>query len=354
MADSYYLTIKQIIRETHDVITIIFEPLVNDDVFYDPGQFLTFLFVIDNKKVRRSYSLSSSPHVDSFLAVTIKRLPGGLVSNYLFGNVKVGDTLETLKPMGTFALKPNRQNCRILLLIGAGSGITPLISMAKSTLQVEPDSRIILIYGNRNQNSIIYKSQLEAMERLHGPDRFIVTHMLSQPNLGWQGFEGRITKHTLMPILDNFSIQEIHNIGVYMCGPAGMMEEVQIALNQLGFTNDQMNQESFLAIPVDAVKKEYKVLNDQGSSKVTLLYDDQEYKFTAFSNQTILEAALELGIDLPYSCQMGICSSCKGLCRSGTIRQDGEDALSDDERMNGYILTCVGYAMSDTVTIEIE
>ncbi|WP_338874195.1 ferredoxin--NADP reductase [Spirosoma sp. SC4-14] len=356
MANRYFLKVKEVVRETPDAVTITFWHPLNEEVRYQPGQFLTFLLTVDGQKVRRSYSMASSPHVDVSLAVSVKRVPGGLVSNYLYEQVKPGDILETLEPMGTFVPKLEVQNQRTIILIGAGSGITPLFSMAKSALHIEPKSRVWLIYGNRNQDSIIYKAHLDAMEQGYGQQRFRVTHVLSQPNSGWMGIEGRLNQHTITKLLDSLPSSERQNASVYLCGPDGMMAEARSALALVGVPTDRVFKESYVTAPVPAgeVIEDPISAGDEGSPEVTILYEGSEYKFAVAPHQTILEAALDLDIDLPYSCQAGMCTACMGRCISGKVKLDEEDGLSESELKAGYVLTCVAHPVGRDVVIEIE
>ena len=356
MANRYFLKVKDIVRETPDAVTISFWHPINEEIRYQPGQFLTFLLTINNQKIRRSYSMASSPHVDVSLSVSVKRVPGGLVSNYLCDRIKPGDVLETLEPMGTFVPTLEPQNRRALVLIGAGSGITPLFSMAKSALHVEPNSRVWLIYGNRNQTSIIYKAHLDAMEQAYGKSRFQVSHILSQPANGWAGVEGRLNQHTLTTLLEEMPVQERQNASFYLCGPDGMMAEARSALALVGVSAERVHKESFLNAPVSTgeVVEEPMTAADNGTPQVTIMYEGSEYKFAVAPHQTILEAALDLDIDLPYSCQAGMCTACMGRCTSGTVKLDEEDGLSDSELKAGYILTCVAHPVGADVVIEIE
>jgi ring-1,2-phenylacetyl-CoA epoxidase subunit PaaE len=356
MANRYFLKVKEVIRETPDAVTITFWHPLNEEVRYQPGQFLTFLLNINGQKLRRSYSMASSPHVDVSLAVSIKRVPGGLASNYLCDQTKAGDILETLEPMGTFVPKLEAQNRRTIVLIGAGSGITPLFSMAKSILHVEPNSRVWLIYGNRNQEAIIYKAHLDAMEQAYGKSRFQVTHVLSQPNAGWNGLEGRLNQHTLTKLLEGQLAKEIQNASFYLCGPEGLLTEVRSALSIMGVPASQVFKESYATapVPVGEVIDEPVTAEDSGSPEVTVLYEGSEYKFAVAPHQTILEAALDLDIDLPYSCQAGMCTACLGRCVSGTVQLDEEDGLSESELKAGYVLTCVAHPVGRDVVIEIE
>lgn len=356
MANRYFLKVNQVIRETPDAVTITFWHPISEEIRYLPGQFLTFLLNINGQKIRRSYSMSSSPHVDVSLAVSVKRVPGGLASNYLCDRIKPGDMLETLEPMGTFTPKLDGQNRRTLVLIGAGSGITPLFSMAKSMLHVEPNTRVWLIYGNRNQESIIYKAHLDAMEKAYGSARFAVTHVLSQPSAGWTGLEGRLNQHTLTKLFDSMPAAERQSVNVYLCGPDGLMAEARSALALVGIPADRVYKESFATapVPVGDVIEEPMTDDDSGSPEVTVLYEGSEYKFAVAPHQTILEAALDLDIDLPYSCQAGMCTACLGKCTSGTVKLDEEDGLSESEIKAGYVLTCVAHPVGRNVVIEID
>jgi ring-1,2-phenylacetyl-CoA epoxidase subunit PaaE len=357
MAARYFLKVKDVIRETPDAVTITFWHPISEEIRYLPGQFLTFLLNINGQKVRRSYSMSSSPHVDVSLAVSVKRVPGGLASNYLCDQIHAGDIIETLEPMGTFVPKLEPQNRRTLILIGAGSGITPLFSMAKSALHVEPGSRVWLIYGNRSQESIVYKAHLDAMEQAYGRSRFQVTHVLSQPAAGWSGLTGRLNQHTLTRLLEDVPAADRQNASVYLCGPDGMMAEARSALTLVGVPVDRVHKESFVSAPVaagDVIEEPMTDEDESGSPEVTVVYEGSEYKFAVAPHQTILEAALDQDIDLPYSCQAGMCTACLGRCTSGTVKLDEEDGLSESEIKAGYVLTCVAHPVGRDVVIEIE
>ena len=357
MAARYFLKVKDVVRETPDAVTLTFWHPISEEIRYQPGQFLTFLLNINGQKVRRSYSMASSPHVDVSLAVSVKRVPGGLVSNYLCERIHPGDILETLEPMGTFVPKLDAQNRRTLVLIGAGSGITPLFSMAKSALHVEPYSRVWLIYGNRSQESTIYKAHLDAMEQAYGKSRFRTTHVLSQPTTGWTGLSGRLNQHTLTHLLEDIPVADRQSTSVYICGPDGMMAEARSALALVGVPAERIHKESYATAPVmagDVIEEPMTDDDESGSPEVTVLYEGSEYKFAVAPHQTILEAALELDIDLPYSCQAGMCTACLGKCTSGTVRLDEEDGLSESELKAGYVLTCVAHPVGRDVVIEID
>ena len=356
MANRYYLKVKQVVRETPDAITIEFWHPINEVIRYQPGQFLTFLLTIGNQKVRRSYSMSSSPHVDASLSVTVKRLPGGLVSNHLCDRIKEGDVIEVLEPMGTFTPRFDPSAKRLHILIGAGSGITPLFSMLKSILHTELESEVWLIYGNRNEQEIIYKAHLDAISSVYS-DRLTVTHVLSQPTTNWTGFSGRINQSNLLKLLESHKSASLRQADYYLCGPDGLMDEVRSALNLLAIPADKIHRESFqTATTAQAVGvvMEAEASEEDSTQDVTVLYEGNEYKFAVEPHQTILEAALEQDIDLPYSCQAGMCTACLGKCVSGEVKLDEEDGLSESEIKAGYVLTCVAHPASKNVVIEID
>ena len=193
----FHLKVKEVIRETADTVTISFWHPLNEMIKYESGQFLTLIPVINGQKVRRSYSMSSSPHAETSPAVTVKRVTDGLVSNWLNDNVKEGDFIEIMEPMGHFKITPDARNSRTVVLIGAGSGITPLMSIAKTVLKVEAQSRVVLLYGSRDEANIIFKKQLDELVAQYG-SRFVVTHSLSRPTGQWDGQEGRIDTNFIL------------------------------------------------------------------------------------------------------------------------------------------------------------
>ena len=350
----YHLKVKEVIRETPETVTISFWHPLNEVIKYEAGQFLTLLLPINGQVIRRSYSMSSSPHTDTTPAITIKRVIGGIASNWLNDHIKEGDFIEVLEAKGHFVVHPAVQNARTIVLIGAGSGITPLMSIAKSILKIEPNSRVVLLYGSRNQNTIIFKNKLQELCAEYG-DRFSVLHSLSQPLNGWDGHIGHLNKSQVLKLL-----QEVKNINTrsalyYICGPDNMMEEAKQALALLGVSDNNIFQESFTTkTHEDEVSTTDEVDGSLKTQQITVLYEGSEYKFEVAPHQTILEAALELDIDLPYSCQAGMCTACMGKCVSGKIQLDEEDGLTKSELEAGYILTCVAHPLTADVVIEIE
>ncbi|WP_439582234.1 2Fe-2S iron-sulfur cluster-binding protein [Dyadobacter bucti] len=354
MSKYYFLKVKEIEKETEEASTIHFWHPINEVVAYRPGQFLTLLLPSEDKKVRRSYSMSSSPYTDVSLAITIKRVPGGFASNLLLDTIKEGDVVEAMEPMGTFFPKQADDQTRQVVFIGAGSGITPLFSIAKSILMVEPESEVFLIYGSRNEESIIFKDKISKLEAKYGA-RFTVVHTLSQPSDFWTGEKGRLNKSHILKIMEKLPSLDKSQAEFFMCGPEDMMEEAHRAFSILGIPDNRIRKESFLtataAQPGEVTMEED---NSLITREITLFYEGAEYKLPVKPHETVLEAALNMDIDLPYSCQAGMCTACLGRCVSGKVHLDEEDALSQAELDEGFILTCVSHPMSDDVIIEVE
>ena len=358
---SPYLNLKvvEITHETSDAVTIHFEHPEKQTIPYKPGQFLTLILNIDGKEVRRSYSLSSTPHEAPRLAVTVKRVSGGLVSNYLIDNAKVGDEIRVMQPIGNFCLTCAPDNQRHVLLFGAGSGITPLMSILKAVLREEPNSQVTLLYGNTDENSVIFKEQLQALEQQFA-DRLKIVYIYSQPKEACEN-RGRMNQSLIIKILERLQLAKVSNAVYYMCGPEGMMEEVRHALDVLHVPSDRIFRESFVSNKLieqqqQAQHGDVLATEDDGeitTQTVTIIYEGAEYHVEVEPDQTILEAALEQDVDLPYSCQAGLCTACRGKCLSGKVHLDEREGLSDAELDEGYVLNCVGHPLTNNVVIEI-
>jgi ring-1,2-phenylacetyl-CoA epoxidase subunit PaaE len=299
--------------------------------------------------------MSSCPHTDKELCVTVKRVANGKVSNYLNDNLRIGQELEVMEPMGSFALDL-RPVQRHVILIGAGSGITPLMSIAKAVLRMESSSIVSLLYGNRNQESIIFKTALEEMQQQYA-GRFRVMHVLSQPSTGWTGLTGRLNRSLAIKLINELPKLDVYRTDYYLCGPVGMMEEMEQALGLLYVPKEKIHKESFAAAVEATPKPAEKVEETDGTIKtqiVTIIYEGSEYKVKVEPNQSILDAGLDMDIDLPYSCQSGLCTACRGKCVSGKVMMEEEDGLSEYEMKEGYVLVCVGHPLTSDVVIEIE
>jgi ring-1,2-phenylacetyl-CoA epoxidase subunit PaaE len=348
------LKVKNIVQETKDAISIVFEQPASK-INYKSGQFLTLIVPVNGKEVRRAYSLCSSPFVDADLAVSVKRVDNGLMSNWLPDHLKVGDKVKVMEPMGQFTTEYSKEGKRHLILFAGGSGITPMMSIIKSILSQEPDSILSLIYCNRNIDSIIFKDELTKLETKH-EGRLHLIHILDEAPMNWQGYSGLLNHEMLKKLFERIPNWGIEKTTYLMCGPEGMMKNVDSLLALSNIPKENIFKESFVQGTINKDKKEETVASASSENKtreVTIRYDGQEYKVTVEPNHTILETALDNGIDLPYSCQSGLCTACRGKALSGKVKLDEEEGLSQSEREEGYVLTCVGHPMTDDVVIEI-
>lgn len=350
------LRVREVIQETADAISIVFDH-PEQKITYKPGQFFTLMPLIDGKKVRRAYSVCTSPYTDPYPAVTVKRVEGGLVSNFLGDHLKAGDELEVMEPMGSFTIEPRAENTRHIILLGGGSGITPLMSIAKSVLHMEPNSLVSLIYANRNENSIIFRNEFEVMQETF-PDRFKLIHVLDEAPLKWECPTGLLNPPLLKELLQQLPQTSAEQTEYFMCGPEGMMVNVEETLKELPIPRERIHRESFVAGKTQKVEGAADPVAAAGDDaprarEVTVLLDGEEYKFTVEPDKTILETAIELDIDMPYSCQSGLCTACRGKCLSGKVKMDEEEGLSESEIEEGYVLNCVGHPLTDDVVIEI-
>ncbi|GGK56881.1 FAD-binding oxidoreductase [Rufibacter glacialis] len=359
MSNAYYnMKVVDITQETADAITLHLDHPDKQNIPYIPGQFLTLILPVNGQKVRRSYSLCSTPE-EPYFSVTVKRVEGGLVSNFLAENAQIGQTIEVMAPLGNFVLKPEAGQKRHIFLFGGGSGITPLMSMLKSTLKFEPQSRVTLIYGNRNVDSVIFKDQLAQFEQQH-PNQLKVVHVFNEALVDAtekQDHIGLLDRNMVLRLLEDLTVPGYQQESYYMCGPEGMMNEVREALQFKSVPASQVYKESFTA-PTSSEEHGADVTAAPESDEiitrtVTLRYEGQEYQVEVKPTETILEAGLKADIDLPYSCQAGLCTACMGKCLSGRVHLTEREGLSDAEIAQGYVLNCVGHPLSADVVIEI-
>lgn len=350
--DHYHsLLVKDVISETEEAKTIVFEQ-PEPKIEYKSGQFLSLLFDINGESVRRSYSMSSSPYCDDDLAVTVKRVKGGLVSNYLNDTVKIGDRIDVMDPMGHFTTEYSAENKRHLILFAGGSGITPMKSIAKSTLHVEPDSIVSLIYANKDINSIIFKDHFQQLEEKY-EGRMHVIHILDNAPLEWQGHSGLLNHEMLTKLLERIPDWGYDKTTYLMCGPEGMMNNVETLLELQNIPKDRIFKESFVTGIINKPAEDENKSAEIIARDVTIIYEGEEFVVNVSPKEHILDAALDLEIDLPFSCQSGLCTACRGKCLSGKVKMDEEEGLSEAELKAGYVLPCVSHPLTDDVKIEI-
>ena len=340
------LKVKEIRRETPLAVSIVFDVPADlkADYQFKAGQYINIKTTINGVEVRRSYSISSSPKSNE-LRVVVKAVESGLFSNYVTQHLQVGDVLEVAPPEGKFILE--NTNAKVIVGIAAGSGITPIISLAKDTLESGTDSTFILIYGNKTAEDTIYFSEIDALKNKY-LGRFFVHYTFTTAQVEGSLF-GRIERSTI-----NFVLKNKHNDKrvdeYFLCGPEDMIKKVTDVLKENGANEEQIHYELFTT---SSTNGEIPV-SGEGMVKVTVLVDDVETTFNMPRTENILNAALKHGIDAPYSCQGGICSSC--MCRTvkGTVEMKTNHILMDDEIEEGLVLACQAYVTSDEIYVDFD
>jgi ring-1,2-phenylacetyl-CoA epoxidase subunit PaaE len=343
-----------VVNETSDCssITLRVPESRRADFMYYPGQYLTFELNVGSEKLKRSYSISSCPYTEKDITVAVKRVKGGLVSNYINDNVKVGDKLKVDGPDGNFKIKAGGFfSFRSYVFFAGGSGITPIISMIKAVLAKERFSKVTLFYANRDTCSIIYNSRLSELGELYGK-RFTVKYILQNPPVEWNGESGMLDRNICSSLLTKSGLS-VQKSSYYICGPRPMMDIVISSLRSLGVPDSKINLEYFSgsksASASVAVSEES---DDKSVRKVTAVVDGKERQFELQYNQNVLEGALKADLDVAYSCREGICSSCKGQVLSGEVRMAESHGLTDSEKEKGYILTCQSYVVTPELKVK--
>lgn len=346
------LTVKEIRQETSDAISIVFDTTVNE-IPYKSGQFLTLISDIEGKEVRRAYSLSSSPALDENLTVTIKRVEGGLMSNHLPDHLKVGDVVKVMKPMGTFTTEYDKNRKRHIIMFGGGSGITPMMSILKSTLLEEPKSIVSLIYCNRNIDSIIFKQELTDWEMKH-EGRLHVIHVLDDAPMNWQGYSGLLNHDMLESLCERIPDWGTDATTYLMCGPEGMMKNVDQLLKERNIPYENIFKESFVQGTIDKAHEDVLPADEANKeSTVTIHYDGDTHEVKVKKGEFILETALDAGIDLPFSCQSGLCTACRCKKVSGEVEMVEDEGLSESEKEEGFVLICVSHPKTENIELEV-
>ena len=334
------LRVAEITQETENSISIGLEipEELKGDFDFVAGQYLTVQANIAGSEVRRSYSICSDEE-DHIMRIGVKRVKGGLMSNHLPDQLKVGDELQVMKPEGNFTLHDAEGS---FVGIVAGSGITPVLSQIRKTTRM--GGTFHLFYGNRSESTTMFASSLKEL----ASDRIVVEHFHTQHG------EGRFTEEKLTELLKN-NLDLLKADGFFLCGPQEMIENARAVLNTFGVTPDKVHFELFTVTAPAKKGDKKKSAVEKGTSSATIVLDAEEIKMELDSDgSSILDQLLDKGYDAPYSCKGGVCSTCKAKVTEGEATLDVNFSLSDKELQEGYILTCQAHPVGSSITIDYD
>jgi ring-1,2-phenylacetyl-CoA epoxidase subunit PaaE len=361
------LKIEEVRRETADCVSIAFTiPAdLREEFRFVQGQNITLRMRMGGEEIRRSYSICSSP-LESELRIAIKKVAGGLFSTWANEQLAPGHEIEVLPPSGRFYTELRAGNRKNYLAFAAGSGITPVISLIKTTLAVEPDSQFTLVYGNRHRLSIVFREELEALKNRY-IERFTLYHILSREEMDIPLYQGRIDVAKCAELsgrlIDLPSVDE-----VFLCGPEQMIFSLRDWLEGQGVERKKIHFELFhtldggsggdrggQAVQGRSVPEDRVTAQQDQVSRVTVRLDGMTHSFNLpFGGSSVLEAALLAGVDLPFACKGGVCSTCRAKLLEGKVEMDNNYALEADELEAGYILTCQSHPRSEKVVIDFD
>jgi ring-1,2-phenylacetyl-CoA epoxidase subunit PaaE len=355
------LSVKRVNPEAAGSVAITFQipPAQREAFAFEPGQFLTVRAQVNGQDVRRNYSISSPRsrfQHSGELEIGIRPVEGGLFSNWAATAVKPGDTLSVMPPDGRFTVKKARAIHRVGF--AAGSGITPILSIAATTLEEQPGSKFTLVYGNRRMGSVMFNEALQDLKDRYA-NRFTMIHVLSRQAQEVDLLQGRIDKQKVLDIvaalLPAKSMDE-----VFICGPEAMIEATEQGLREAGVPDNRIYSERFTSGPAMAAKVQADVdakPRRQDAAKgiqLTVVIDGKQHEMALGRDEHVLDAALNAGLDLPYSCKAGVCCTCRGKVLQGQVAMDKNFTLEADEMAQGFVLTCQAKALTDKLVVSFD
>jgi ring-1,2-phenylacetyl-CoA epoxidase subunit PaaE len=353
--DFYPLVVKTVKYETRNAAALVLDvpPELHAVFTFIQGQYLTIRTTIEGESIRRSYSISSAVQ-DGMLRIVVKRVPGGVFSNWILDNIKTGDMLEVMPPMGSFHAPLKADHAKRYVAFAVGSGITPIFSIMKTTLLAEPNSSFTLFYGNRASGSVIFREELADLK-----DRFLsrlaVVHVMSREHQDVDLLNGRIDGEKAQELLRQFCRLEQADV-MFLCGPHEMTEAITSVLEGSGFPKEKIKLEHFS--PKTSARKTFACTDDltkQQSCHVSVILDGGKQPFTMRQqDETLLDGAIRAGIDVRYSCKSGVCATCRAKLISGQVDMDANYALEDYEIARGFILTCQSYPVSSEIALDYD
>jgi ring-1,2-phenylacetyl-CoA epoxidase subunit PaaE len=340
------LTISAIRDETPGTKSFVLEAPAGVALSYQAGQYLTLVHIRHGQQVRRSYSISSAPALREPLTITVKRVDNGVLSRLLIDQAQVGDELQTLGAAGFFTLPENIQDYRQLILLAAGSGITPLYALLKTGLHEQPHLRVLLVYSNRNAATTIFRTELEQLARLFPEQLHLEMIYSTNPNLA----RAHLHKDLLKTLVAEHAPGPAAQTLAYLCGPLNYMRMGTYGLHEAGLPLSHIRRELFNTATATVP---HSVPPNIEAHTVVIRLRGTAYTLSVQYPQTILQAARRQGLILPYSCEAGQCGNCAARCTKGTVWMANNEVLTDRETTRGLVLTCTGYPVGDDVELEI-
>ncbi|KAA3633763.1 MAG: phenylacetate-CoA oxygenase/reductase subunit PaaK [Proteobacteria bacterium] len=355
MHQFYPLTVAEVRPETRDAVVVTFTvPDPHEAVFrYIQGQYLTLRATIDGEEIRRSYSICSGVR-ENRLRVGIKRVPGGVFSNWAADRLKPGDVIESMPPAGSFHTQLDPGARRHYVAFVGGSGITPVLGVMKTVLETEPESIFTLFYGNMASGSIMFREELEDLKNQH-LDRVQLVHVLEREQQDIELFNGILNRNKCAMLL-KYWVDAADIDTAFICGPEAMMLQASEALEEAGVDRRSIKFELFANASQPKRRSAAKhVARTQPDCQATIIIDGRQRRIDMHKErQSILDAGLAEGIELPFACKGGVCSTCRALLREGEVEMDANFALEDYEVERGYILCCQSYPVTDRVVVDFD
>lgn len=346
MSESHALKIASVDQLTPNAVALTFDIPENlkDTYSFKAGQYITLKHTLNDKELRRAYSISSPPSSGK-ITVGIKKVEDGTFSVYANESLKAGDTLEVMPPEGRFVFEGTAP--KKIAAFAAGSGITPIMSIAQTVLESNPESTFVLVFGNQSPEETMYFKEIQAIKEQYG-ERFFVQYVYSRSNVE-EALFGRIEKSTVNFVLKNkFKGTEFD--GFYLCGPEAMIHQVTDTLKENGASEEKIHFELFTSEDTeDGLAQEL-----EGKTQVTVILDDESYTLVMDKKEIVLDAVLKHNIDAPYSCQGGVCSSCIARLTEGKAEMVKNQILTDGEIEEGFILTCQSHPLTSKITVDYD
>jgi len=349
------LKVAEIVPETAEANSIRFEipAELREDFAFKAGQHLTLRTTINGEEVRRNYSLCTAP-ADSDWMVTVKRIGGGLFSNWVGDRLRPGDTVDVMVPHGSFTTDFSASNKRHLVGIAGGSGITPVMSLIKTLLREEPESRFTLFYGNRDSSSVIFLETLAGLKDKH-LGRLEIYHFLDQEEQDIELFNGMLNRERLDEAIAALVLDTGAVDGWFICGPGPMMDAAEGALLDRNVAKERIHIERFTADrPAGALAKEIAELQTQAEGMTVAVTLDGRTRRVPFTAGNILDSARASGLPAPFACKAGVCATCRAKVTKGKVEMAVHYGLTDEEVADGYVLTCQSVPVGDGVAVDYD